>query len=205
MIEVFHNFQEETIPVQTNVNIFFACFTTSYARLKLYDALDTLQERLLYMHTDSVIYIQKPGEPSIPTGNYLRQYTNELDEGDHIVEFVVAGPKNYAFNTKQGKQTCKVRGFTLNVRGQNILHFASMKELVLNEVLSEVDEEECILTLDNPHKITRCGTSKTIKTISQNKKYKLVFDKRVINDTFQSFPYRYKCISTVKNWFICVW
>ena len=117
MIEVFHNFQEETIPVQTNVNIFIACFTISYACLKLYDALDTLQERLLYMHTDSVIYIQKPGEPSIPTGNYLRQYTNELDEGDHIVEFVVAGPKNYAFNTKQGKQTCKVRGFTLNVRG----------------------------------------------------------------------------------------
>ena len=50
-----------------------------------------------------------------------------------------------------------------------------MKELVLNEVLSEEDEEECILTLDNPHKITRCGTFKTIKTISQNKKYKLVF------------------------------
>ena len=146
MIEVFHNFQEETIPVQTNVNIFIACFTTSYARLKLYDALDTLQEILLYMHTDSVIYIQKPGEPSIPTGNYLRQYTNELDEGDHIVEFVAAGPKNYAFNTKQGKQTCKVRGFTLNVRGQNILHFASMKELVLNELLSEEDEEECIYT-----------------------------------------------------------
>ena len=93
MIEVFHNFQEETIPVQTNVNIFIACFTTSYARLKLYDALDTLQERLIYMHTDSVIYIQKPGEPSIPTGNYLRQYTNEPDEGDHIVEFVVAGQR----------------------------------------------------------------------------------------------------------------
>ena len=42
MVEVFHNFQEKTIPVQTNVNIFIACFTTSYARLKLYDALDTL-------------------------------------------------------------------------------------------------------------------------------------------------------------------
>ena len=42
MVEVFHNFQEKTIPVQKNVNIFIACFTTSYARLKLYDALDTL-------------------------------------------------------------------------------------------------------------------------------------------------------------------
>ena len=46
MVEVFYNFQEKTIPVQTNVNIFIACFTTSYARLKLYDALDTLQERV---------------------------------------------------------------------------------------------------------------------------------------------------------------
>ena len=31
MIEVFHNFQEVCDPVQTNVNIFIACFTTSYA------------------------------------------------------------------------------------------------------------------------------------------------------------------------------
>ena len=31
MIEVFHNFQEVCNPVQTNVNIFIACFTTSYA------------------------------------------------------------------------------------------------------------------------------------------------------------------------------
>ena len=74
----------------------------------------------------------KPHETSIPTGNYLGQYTNELDQGDHIVEIVAAGPKNYAYNTFKGNQCCKVRGFTLNVRGQNILNFGSMKDLVLN-------------------------------------------------------------------------
>ena len=38
---------------------------------------------------------------------------------------------------------------------------------------------------------------KTIQTVLQDKKYKIVFDKCVINrDTFQSFPYGYKCIST---------
>ena len=38
---------------------------------------------------------------------------------------------------------------------------------------------------------------KTIQTVSQDKKYKIVSDKRVINhDTFQSIPYGYKCIST---------
>lgn len=56
MVEVFHNFQEVCDPVQTNVNIFIACFMTSYARLKLYDALDTLKERVLYMDTGSIIY-----------------------------------------------------------------------------------------------------------------------------------------------------
>ena len=47
MVEVYHTFQEVCDPVQTNVNIFIAYFTTSYARLKLYNTLDKLQERVL--------------------------------------------------------------------------------------------------------------------------------------------------------------
>ena len=64
-----------------------------------------------------------------------------------------------------------------------------------DEILNEEEEEEPrTLTLHNPHKITRCAATKTIKTVSQNKMHKLVFDKRVIDhDTFQSFPYGYKC------------
>ena len=126
MVEVYHTFENECKPIQTNVNIFIACFTTSYARLKLYDALDTLKESVLYFDTDSVIYTKKPAESSIPTGNYLGEFTNELDEGDHITEFVAAGPKNYAYETFKGNQCCKVRGFTLNARGQKILNFNSM-------------------------------------------------------------------------------
>ena len=198
MVEVYHTFENECKPIQTNVNIFIACFTTSYARLKLYDALDTLKERVLYFDTDSVIYTKKPAESSIPTGNYLGEFTNELDEGDHITEFVAAGPKNYTYETFKGNQCCKVRGFTLNARGQKILNFSSMKNLVLDKILNEEEEDEQprTLTLHNPHKITRCAATKTIKTVSQNKMYKLVFDKRVIDhDTFQSFPYGYKCSS----------
>ena len=87
-----------------------------------------------------------------------------------------------------------MRGFTLNARGQKILNFNSVKNLVLDEILNEEDEQPRTLTLRNPHKITRCAATKTIKTVSQNKMYKLVFDKRVIgHDTVQSFPYGYKC------------
>ena len=41
-------------------NIFIALFTTAIARLKLYEALDELKERVLYYDTDSVIYKSKP-------------------------------------------------------------------------------------------------------------------------------------------------
>lgn len=44
--------------------------------------------------------------------------TNELDESDYIIEFVSGGTKNYGYVTKKGKVVCKVRGFSLNVRGK---------------------------------------------------------------------------------------
>ena len=81
------------------------------------------------MDTDSVIYTQKPTESIIPTGNYQGEFTNELEDGDHITEFIAAGPKNYAYITKNGKQCCKVRGFTLNERGQKIPPFYQYKRL----------------------------------------------------------------------------
>lgn len=46
------------------VNIFIAAFTTCYARLKLYESLEKLQQQVLYFDTDSVIYSVKPGKPT---------------------------------------------------------------------------------------------------------------------------------------------
>ena len=42
-------------------NVFIAILTTAHARLKLFEALETLQERVLYYGTDSVIYKWRPG------------------------------------------------------------------------------------------------------------------------------------------------
>ena len=81
------------------VNIVIAAFTTAYARLKLYDLLDQLQEQVLYYDTDSVIYVHEPGKPEPPLGDYLGDLTDELD-GDYITEFMSGGPKNYAYVTK---------------------------------------------------------------------------------------------------------
>ena len=74
----------------TKTNIFVAAFTTCHARLKLYESLDTLQEQVLYYDTDSVIYRWRPDQPSITTGDFLGDMTDELD-GDVITEFLSGG------------------------------------------------------------------------------------------------------------------
>ena len=69
------------------INVFIAAFTTAQARLKSYGALDTLQERVLYFDTDSVIFKTREGQETLPLGRFLGEFTNKTP-GDSIVEFV---------------------------------------------------------------------------------------------------------------------
>lgn len=87
-------------PGQVN-NIFVAAFTTACARLKMYDYLERLQERVLY--TDSLIYTVKEGESPLELGDYLGQLTDELN-GDNIQEFASARPKGYAYQSHRDKR-----------------------------------------------------------------------------------------------------
>ena len=56
-VEVQYTLQEEDESFSPNLNMFVACFTTCWARLKLYDALDILQKRVLYKDTESVAFL----------------------------------------------------------------------------------------------------------------------------------------------------
>ncbi|TWW54773.1 hypothetical protein D4764_0109550 [Takifugu flavidus] len=81
----------------------FSAFTTAHARLKLYSYLEKLQDRVFYIDTDSLIYLVKEGEKPLELGNYLGDLTDELD-GDSIQEFAAAGPKSYAYQTRNKKK-----------------------------------------------------------------------------------------------------
>ena len=81
-----------------------------------------------------------------PLGDYLGELTDEL-KGEYIVEFVSGGPKNYAYKTNTDKETCKVRGFTLNFTNSQLFN--------LNAVKSIVTEGDQIITVTNPSKICR--------------------------------------------------
>ena len=189
---VYTNVKENVVKGK-KTNIFIAAFTTCHARLKLYESLDVLQQQVLYYDTDSVIYKWQPGLPSIPTGEFLGDMKNELDEGDVITEFVGAGAKNYSYKTRAGKTTCKVKGFTLNVRGQSVLNFETMKTNVLTELHHPQDQRRT-MNIVNPTHFQRDVENKEIRVVQRVKQYGLVFDKRVINTNCISHPYGFRRI-----------
>ena len=193
ILETVYTHQQDNAPKGSKTNIFIACFTTTYARLKLYESLDHLQKQVIYFDTDSVVYKWRPGQPSIPTGDFLGEMKNELEPGDVITEFVSGGAKNYGYKTHAGKVACKVRGFTLNARGSAILNFETMKENILSELHHPQDQRRTI-NIVNPSHFKRDLEQKQIQLVPQIKQYGLVFDKRVLNTNAMSYPYGYRRI-----------
>ena len=194
VLEVVSTDIDDNVVPSNKTNVFIAAFTTAWARLRLYEALDVLQQQVLYYDTDSVIYRWKHGQPSIPIGDYLGQFTDEL-EGDIITEFISGGAKNYGYITRSGKNECKVRGFSLNVRGKEVLNFETMKSNILSEI-NNPQEERRVIAVHNPNHFKRDTTNKKIKLVHQVKKYGLVFDKRVLDtETKISYPFGYRAWS----------
>ena len=192
MVEVHYQHQNEDIPVSPNLNIFVAAFTTCWARLRLYEALQLLGERVLYYDTDSVIYLEEEGQPSPVFGDYLGDFTSELEEDDHIVEFVSGGPKNYGYKTKNGHVECKVRGFRLNSEGKTQLNYDVMRQNVLDEIQKPQKKPRQTQVIKS-HQIVRDPKHYSLFTFADSKYYQLVYDKRVIDPTtFQTYPYGYR-------------
>ena len=191
LVEVHYQYQDEDIPVSPNLNIFVACFTTCWACLRLYAALELLGERVLYYDTDSVLFLQEEGQANPALGPYLGEFTSELDDDDYIVEFVSGGPKNYGFQTHKGKVECKVRGFRLNSEGKTQLNYDVMRQNVLDELqkpLLKPRQTQVIKT----HQIVRDPKTYQLYTFPDYKWYQLVYDKRVVNpSSFHTYPYGY--------------
>ena len=186
VIEVRYENTENFIDTNSKTNVVIAAFTTAHARLKLYSVLERLEQRVLYYDTDSVIFTSKPGEWNPETGDFLGQLTDEL-KGNHITTFVSGGPKNYAYETNTGETCCKIRGITLNFRALKSLNFNTVCDTVYLSLLCDTGYP---ISVDIPYKINRNTSTKQIITKRQNKKYRIVYNKRVICDNyFNTIPY----------------
>lgn len=187
MMEVHYNHPNEFVDLQGRINVVIAAFTTCHARLKLYSVLERLGERVLYFDTDSIVYVEREGEWSPPLGDYLGELTDELN-GHHITTFVSGGPKNYAYQTEDGKTVCKVRGITLNCRSSQVVNFDTVKEMVKN--FDPLIHNEPISVFE-PNRIFRDSTNKTLLCKPMRKDYRVVYNKRVICEDFNTLPYGY--------------
>ncbi len=134
---------------------------------------------------DSVIFTWKKGQWMPEIGDYLGMLTNEVDAGDHILEIVCTGPKQYAFRTFKGKKVCKLRGFTLNCKHSQAVNFDALRDFVFN--IQPFRDT----TLRNPSNIVRNKMDFEIVNRPLAKHYKPVFTKRRIDPENRVLTYPY--------------
>ena len=126
-----------------------------------------------------------------PDGGLLGGDDGRVGRGRPHRGFLLRGPKNYGYRTQRGKVECKMRGFTLNVRGSQQLNYDILRQNVLDELTHPLDHRRNVPVV-NPHFFTRHPATKQLKVSPRTKQYGLVFDKRVVDPvTFRSFPYGY--------------
>ena len=130
--------KDEFIESLPNTNVILAA--TAHARLKLYELLEKLGERVLYFDTDSVVYVHTSSIWNPPLGDYLGELKDETN-GVPITCFVSGGAKNYAYKMANGQCVCKIRGFTLNVRNSLKLNMSVMSKLIVTPACDCDDEE----------------------------------------------------------------
>jgi hypothetical protein len=147
-VQIVHRKKEiEYLPTSKDTNIFIALCTTAWARIRLYKELDKLKDRALYCDTDSVIYMRSPkADENLMIGHFLGEMTNELEEGDEIIEFISGGPKNYAYRTKKGKFVIVVKGFTMNSTNKPLFFFERVRNIIMYGVRRTNDARATIIS-----------------------------------------------------------
>ena len=185
MVEMTFNLKEQFVDNSKNSNIFIAAFTTSHARMMLYEVLDKLGDTVLGFDTDSCWYIEKENGPRIETGDNLGDLTDELG-GHYIEKWCGSGPKSYSYCTSNGKMVCKVKGFTLNHENSQFINQQTMRQII--------EGHKKQITTVNEQMIFRNSQTKQVENRYQEKDFRLCYDKRIMKKTesgIDTFPYGY--------------
>ena len=190
VIMVQHRFSDSTsdkvTPGKTNIAV--ASFVTAYARRELFRLMQRIEThrsgRVLYFDTDSVVFVEKQGDPTIKCGDYLGQLTDEIEPGWKCNLFVSLGPKNYAYqiiNTEgETKTTIKVKGIRLTSTALNIISIQKLLEMA-NSYITGIQESVNV----QQSNIVSDKFTHVVNTRSFHKIYRAVSEKRRLigNDT----------------------
>jgi hypothetical protein len=183
MIQLSYCLKDVFVENDFNTNVFIAAFTTSNARLRLYDMLDYLGNRVCYYDTDSIVYVDDDSKP-VKLGKSLGDWENELKGDDYGIRWVSPAPKTYSMKTKQEENKFRFKGLTTNHETAQVVNHQSLEDMVRGLVKEFVVEE---------NRITREPKTKNLINKIIQKRFVYDFDKRVINkisdDHIDSLPY----------------
>ena len=115
MIEVVYKHIQDADPIQVNMNIFMACFTTCWARLPRGSLSTQSRTGAVLQHWFHHLLASTRQTHATPTRLSRRIYQRTQTRG--------SGPNNYWYRIKDGKVECKVCSFTLNMCRQEQLNF----------------------------------------------------------------------------------
>jgi hypothetical protein len=171
-------------------NVFLGAFTTSHARLKLYELLESIgDDKIIYFDTDSAIYKVRDGEDEPALADYLGDLTDELNDDnaetkDYIEEFCTTGPKSYAYRTMKEKVVCKCKGIRLDHTSAQTVNFKTMMDIVTENPNKTVD-------VDCGVQITRDKLKSILVNRPLTKKFRMVYTKRARLEGYDTLPYGY--------------
>lgn len=181
--------QEEIKPGRyTNIPI--GAFTTAYARLELYRVMKELGDRLLYVDTDSLIFVSSPDKPEPRLGSSLGELTDEITPEFGLsskgIAFVSTGPKSYSLKVRKSNGDIdfivKCKGFSITNELSDKINFESMEQIVKGDIYS-------IKTNSVRFQPMKYGGVK----ISDNKKtLKNTYTKRRIIEDYKTLPWGFK-------------
>ena len=133
---------------------------------------------------DSCIFTHKEGEYEPVLGDYLGEFTNEIDKkkGSYIREIVASAPKAIAYVYDTGVSHAICKGIAINNVAKLKINFESMKEIVLEDNDKKIEVEQL--------QFIRNKSDWTMRTEVGNKTYKYTFNKRIVLDNkYDTLPY----------------
>jgi hypothetical protein len=184
MVQVTYKYKNQYVQDTFSTNVYVAAFTTSNARLRLYDMLDKLGKSVAY-YILIVLFILIMEKILLKQGvcwvNGLTSWEKTI-----VKEWFSTGPKSYGYLTNTGKEVVKIKGFTLNYENSKHLNTEGMKRIIEKEI-------------DKVHlrykMITRNVKDKTLVNIETTKEFRFEYDKRMVmpekDGIIETFPWGY--------------
>lgn len=192
-ILVQYKVKDQYKPVNKKGNVIIASFVAMYGRLELYKQLRVLKERVLYMDTDSILYVSIHGEYEPDEGDmlgcWMDEIKNKYGREVYIVEYCGLAPKVYGMKLSNNVTIVKVKGATLNILNSQTITFETLKNFATFIHDNNVESEEAIY-VEQILNFVRNKITGQIVNKPNRKILSLTYDKRQMHfGDYCTYPY----------------